>query len=362
MRMKVTGVKELQKTYQHIHDHLQQEVREMEQARGRKEHAVSTGRAEVERLSRQLQAEAAALESSQGRLDELLRKKEEMKLDQLNAEERNLNRTPENQKGREIDGDEEKEEGAHSFHVTDHQPCDVSGASQSDRKLVEDMEALREALGVCHVQEIGPRVASLWATKERLLAEVTRYQDEIRQGAKAFAELELQHTKLKFTPSATRSDELRAEVKAEQDEKALRVQRLQADLKRSQALLDTAERGVNNLHFRMSCVPVEGLSSESPTDSMETLKDIRARLPMLLQRASEQEADSGLDQETVYTLCEQLNAMESRNAKALSIPTDASHLSGGEEDSAPSRAEIKRRSSRLIEAGRKKSSRGRRKQ
>lgn len=53
-------------------------------------------------------------------------------------------------------------------------------------------------------QEIGPRVASLWATKERLLAEVTRYQDEIRQGAKAFAELELQHTKLKFTPSATR--------------------------------------------------------------------------------------------------------------------------------------------------------------
>lgn len=34
----------------------------------------------------------------------------------------------------------------------DHQPCDVSGASQSDRKLVEDMEALREALGVCHVQ------------------------------------------------------------------------------------------------------------------------------------------------------------------------------------------------------------------
>lgn len=54
-----------------------------------------------------------------------------------------------------------------------------------------------------------------------------------------------------------RSDELRAEVKAEQDEKALRVQRLHADLKRSQALLDTAERGVNNLHFRMSCVPVE---------------------------------------------------------------------------------------------------------
>lgn len=39
----------------------------MEQARGRKEHAVSTGRAEGERLSRQLQAEAAALESSQVR-------------------------------------------------------------------------------------------------------------------------------------------------------------------------------------------------------------------------------------------------------------------------------------------------------
>ncbi|KAL6113908.1 uncharacterized protein ACO6RY_04797 [Pungitius sinensis] len=399
MSIKIITAEDIHMAYQQIHEHLLQEVREMCNARDHKEHAVSIGQAEVERASKQFQAAAAAVESSQGWMvdidDEFLRKKREMDIElyQLNADERNPKRTLEHlsatsqsrQKEREIDGDQGKEE------ATDHQCCDISGASQSDRKLVEDMEALREALGNSDVQttavllvtrsvgcnlpagppleatdlctrllqqELGHKVVSQWATQEQLLAKLTRYQDQIRQGAEAFAELDLQHTELKFRagPSAARLDELRAEVKAEWEEKGLRVQRLQAELKQSQDLLDRAEQGVNNLYFRMSCVPVEGLPSASRTNCMDQLEDIRARLPILLQRASEQEADGGLDQETVSTLHEQLNTMESRNAKTQSAPIVPPHLSDGEEGSSPSREEIKRCSSRLIEAGQKKSS------
>ncbi|XP_037337251.2 uncharacterized protein LOC119224415 [Pungitius pungitius] len=372
MSIKIIAAEDIYMAYQQIHEHLLQEVREMCKAHDHKVDAVSIGQAEVERASKQSQAAAAALESSQGWMvdmdDEFLRKKREMdfELYQLNEDERNPERTLKHlsatsqsrQKEREIDGDQGKEE------ATDHQCCDVSGASQSERKLVEDMEALREALGDSDVQELGHKLVSQWATQEQLLAKLTRYQDQIRQGAEAFAELDLQHTKLKFGagPSAARLDELRAEVKAEWEEKALRVQRLQAELKQSQDLLDRAKQGVNNLYFRMSCVSVEGVPSASRTDCMDQLEDIRARLPILLQRASEQEADGGLHQETLYTLHEQLNTRESRNAKTQSAPIVPPHLSDGEEGSAPSREEIKRCSSRLIEAGQKKSSRAKWKQ
>ncbi|KAM8885566.1 uncharacterized protein AB9W97_013122 [Spinachia spinachia] len=375
MSFKIIGAEEIHTAYQLIHEHLLQEVREMCKACDHKEHAISIGQAEVERASKQLQAAAATEEISRAWMveidDQFLRKKEEMDIElyQLNAEERNpkwtlkhLSATSQSrQKEREIDGDEEEEEGAYSSHVTDHLCCDIGGASMSDRKLAEDFEALQEAVGNSDVQELVHKVESQWATQERLLAELTRYQDEIRQGAEAFAQLEVQHTELKFraAPSAVRLDELRAEVKAEWDKKALRVQRLQADLKQSQDLLDPAERGVTNLHFMMSCVPAEGLPSASPTDSMEQLKEIRARLPILLQRASAQEADHALDQETLYTLYEELYTMESRNAKTQSNAVDAPQLSDGKEDSSPSREEIKRCSSRLIEAGQK---RGKRKQ
>jgi len=53
------------------------------------------------------------------------------------------------------------------------------------------------------------------------------------------------------------SDVFRVEMQAEVNQEVVRVQRLQAELTHFQDLLDTVERGVKNLYFRMSCVFVE---------------------------------------------------------------------------------------------------------
>lgn len=53
---------------------------------------------------------------------------------------------------------------------------------------------------------------------------------------------------------------MEARLKQEKD----RVKGLQAEVKQSQDLLDTVERGINNVYFRMSCVPVEVWTRNSP--------------------------------------------------------------------------------------------------
>ena len=54
-----------------------------------------------------------------------------------------------------------------------------------------------------------------------------------------------------------RFDEMKEQLQAKLDLQVEGVQRLQAELQQSQDLLDTVERGINNLYFRISCVPVE---------------------------------------------------------------------------------------------------------
>ena len=58
----------------------------------------------------------------------------------------------------------------------------------------------------------------------------------------------------------SRFDGLKGEMEAELNQEVFRVRRLHGALQQSQDLLATVERGVNNLYFRMSCVPIQVLS------------------------------------------------------------------------------------------------------
>ncbi|XP_044053326.1 uncharacterized protein LOC122876738 isoform X2 [Siniperca chuatsi] len=377
MKMKITKAKKIQTVYRHIREHLQQELREMHMVLDQKEHAVAIGQAEVDKATQQFQSAAAAADSTLGKMvqmeHETIERKREMdcELCELNAEERELKRQTEtlgrlSERGHSRLKEREIEEEAHSIPVKDHQYYDICGASQSDLELVEDMEALRETLGCADIQDLVNKVVSQRATKEKLLNEVTQYEEMVRLEAKTLADLELQYTELKFSakPKATRFDKLKEQMQARLKQEVDRVQRFQAELQQSQDLLDTVEQGVNNLYFRMSCVPVEGLPSASSTDSIDKLRDISARLPTLQQRASAQKPEiSSLDQERVYSLLEQLNAMELRTNKRPTTPIDTPQLSD-EEECSLSREEIKRSSIRLIESeqNKKSSSRVRRKQ
>ncbi|XP_044218160.1 MAR-binding filament-like protein 1-1 isoform X1 [Thunnus albacares] len=367
MKLKILAAKRVQSTYLHMLEHLQQEVRGMFKVLDQKERAVAIGQAEVDKACKMFQSAAAAAESAQ---DEMFQMENEImeKKRQMESELKELMETfgrplspaaPSRQKEREVEEGEEEEEEAHSSPVEAHHCYDICGASQSDMKLVEDMESLREALGCADVQDLVNKVVSQRATTQQLLTEITQCEELVRQEARTLAELELQHAELKFSvkPAATRFDKLKEETQAKLDLQVDRVQRLQAELKQSQDLLDTVEQGVGNLYFRMSCVPVEGLPSAPCTDNVDKLKDISARLPTLLQRASERKpVISSEDQERVFSFLELLNTTDSRNNKRPSTPIDTSQLSDDGEECSPSREEIKRSSVRLVESQQSKKS------
>ncbi|KAK5862863.1 hypothetical protein PBY51_018218 [Eleginops maclovinus] len=234
-------------------------------------------------------------------------------------------------------------------------------------KLGEDLEALRESLGCADVQELVSKVVSQQATTQQLLSEVSRSEELTRQEEGALTKLQLQHAELKFSskPAATRFDELKGEMEAELNQEGIRIRCLHAQLQQSQDLLANVERGVNNIYFRMSSVPVQDLPSASCTETLDKVRDISNRLPTLLQKASQNKAEmSSQDQERVHSLLEQLNRMEIRNVKRPSTPIQSPELSDDEDECCPSREEMKISSMRLVESeqNRASSRRGKRKQ
>ncbi|XP_068422543.1 coiled-coil domain-containing protein 183-like isoform X2 [Clinocottus analis] len=306
IKMKIIEATEIQTAYEHIHEHLQQ-VRGMFVVLEQKQQALAAGQAEVDRATKQFRSAAAdsTLSNMVQMEDGTMRMKKEMEneLCKLRAEEKELKWQMESleppistgqsrQKQEEIKEEEDIE--AHSVSFSDHQCFDSCSASQSDLELVEDMEALREALGYTDVQELVDKVVSQRAVKEQLFTEITEYKDTIKHEAEVLAELELQHARLQFSakPAMTRV-EMEAQLKQKVDD----VQRLQVELKQCQDLLDTVERGVNNLYFTMRCVPMEGMPSTPSADSSDRLREVRAHLPTLVQRASEPEPEiSDFDQ------------------------------------------------------------------
>ncbi|XP_032373143.1 coiled-coil domain-containing protein 183 isoform X2 [Etheostoma spectabile] len=366
MKMKTTKAREIQKAYQHIQEHLQQEVCGMFKLLEQKQQAVAVGQAEVERAAQHFQSAATAADCTLGMVVqmeyEIAERKREMDIElcKLSAEEKELTRQietlglPSPTVASRLK-EQEIEEEALPIPDTEHHGFDIYRASQPERELVEEMEALREALGCADVQELVNKVVSQRAIRQQLLTDVGQNEELVQQEAQTLAHLELQYTQLRFSaqPAATRLEEQKGAMLAELNEEMLRVERLQARLKQSQDTMEAIECGVDNLYFRMSCVAVEGLPTASCTESMDKLRDISARLPTLLHRASKHQPEiSGLDQERVYSMLEQLNRMESRNIKTPSTQIHALQLNEDEdeEECCPSREEIKSCSSRLIEA------------
>ncbi|KAG7234984.1 hypothetical protein INR49_003466, partial [Caranx melampygus] len=206
----------------------------------------------------------------------------------------------------------------------DDQSYNTSAASECNMNLVEDMEPLKEALGYTDVQKLVNKVVFQRATKEQLTSEKTQCDEQIEEEAKVLADLDLQYTKVKFSEkaAATRCDELK-QTEAKLSQEMNRVERLQAALKESQDLLETVEQGVDNLYFRMSCVPMEGFPRAECSDCKEKLMEIKASLPTLLQIASKETADiSGLDQDMFVSLLEKFCTMETRNNRRPTTAPD----------------------------------------
>ncbi|XP_071379888.1 coiled-coil domain-containing protein 183-like [Centroberyx affinis] len=369
MRIKITEAEKIHNTYLHIHEHLQQETQQMPMVL--EQSAVTVGQTEVDQVSKMSQSAVAAADSTTGKLVQMERETTEEKR-RMESELRELRAVKEEMEGRmEKDWDHrsssrsqdrlkesKKEAEASTAPVRAQQSCVDPSTSQSNIRLMEDIKALRDALGCTHLQELVKKLVSQRATEDQLHIQMSQYEDLVKQRTDTLADLELQYARLKFTvgPGSTRFDKLEEQMEAELQKEDNRVRRVQVELKKAEDTLDSVEQGVANLYY-MTCVPVEELPIEDSMDAMHKLRDINARLPMLLSRKSGQKCeDSSLQQEKVWSFLEQSNMMEQKNYKRASSPVDTFQPCSDEEDCSPSREEIKHHSVKLIEAQQNKKS------
>ncbi|XP_069557569.1 coiled-coil domain-containing protein 183-like [Brachyistius frenatus] len=367
IRMKITEAQNIRNAYQRIVENLLLEVRGMEKVLDQKELAVVLGDGELEEAKKRLEN---ATTSAGGAADkmvqmehEVLEKKREMEdeLYKLLAEKKELKKQMEKyisspSEQRRLNEHETKASAAHSDPATEvmQRRERHSLASESDLMLIEEMEALREAVAFSEDQR---------ATKEQLLEDKVGYEDEIEEQTRRLSELELRYTELKFSenPAALRFNKLKDETSAQLKEVKERLLRLQAEVKRSQDQLDTTEWGVNNLYFLLSGIPVEGLPDISASNSVDKLMDIRARLQKLREQKLTQAPDVGaLDQNKVYDLLEEHNTEDPRNNRRPASPSDSPEPKEDDEEGekeegcSPTREEIKRNSVKLIESQQRK--------
>ncbi|XP_071754554.1 coiled-coil domain-containing protein 183-like [Centroberyx gerrardi] len=368
MRIKITEAEKIHNTYLHIHEHLQQETQQMPMVL--EQSAVTVGQTEVDKVSKMSQSAVAAADSTMGKLVQMEHETMEQKR-RMESELSELRAVKEEMDGRiEKDGDHrssrsqdrlkepKKEAEANTAPVRAQQSCVDPSTSQSNIRLMEDIKALRDALGCTDLQELVKKLVSQRATEDQLHIQMSQYEDLVKQMTDTLADLELQYARLKFTvgPGSTRFDKLEEQMEAELQQEDNRVRRVQVELKKAEDTLDSVEQGVANLCY-ITCVPVEELPSEDSMDAMHKLRDINARLPMLLSRKSGQKCeDSSLHQEKVWSFLEQSNMMEQKNYKRASSPVDTFQPCSDEEDCSPSREEIKHHSIKLIEAQQNKKS------
>ncbi|XP_021477688.2 coiled-coil domain-containing protein 183 [Oncorhynchus mykiss] len=323
MTIKITEAERIQKTYLRVCDHLHREVREMPMALDQLQNAVVSGQTELGKVAHMSHTAVAAVDCTKVR------------------------------RGTIREGLAEE-----SAHIRAQQTAPVSTTPQSIVKLVEDIDALREALSCTDLQELETRLVSQKAIREQLHNQMTQCEELVRQSMETFAALELQYAQLKFSagPSSDRFERLKEEMQAELEQEEERCSHWEDKLGKAQSVLHGVEKGVNNLFFRMSCVQVKDSPRElGGLDAIEKLREIGARLPTLQTTASEKTEENTADHEKVWSFLEQSTMMEPRNYKRASSPVydstseDTFQFRGQEEDCSMSRDEIKRRSIQLIE-------------
>ncbi|CAB1322215.1 unnamed protein product [Coregonus sp. 'balchen'] len=201
-------------------------------------------------------------------------------------------------------------------HIRAQQTAPVSTTPKSIVKLVENINALREALSCTDLQELETRLVSQKAIREQLQTQMTQCEELVRQSMETLAALELQYAQLKFSagPGSDRFERLKEEMQVELEQEEERCSHWEDKLGKAQSVLHRVEKGVNNLFFRMSCVQVK-----------------------------------------VWSFLEQSTMMEPRNYKRASSPVydstseDTFRFRSQEKDCSLSRKDIKRRSIQLIE-------------
>ncbi|XP_055743464.1 coiled-coil domain-containing protein 183-like [Salvelinus fontinalis] len=323
MTIKITEAERIQKTYLRVCDHLHQEVREMPMALDQLQNSVVSGQTELGKVAHMSHTAVAAVDCTKVR------------------------------RGTIREGLAEE-----TAHIRAQQTAPVSTTPQSIFKLVEDIDALREALSCTDLQELETRLVSQKAIREQLHNQMTQCEEQVRQSMDTLAALELQYAQLKFSagPSSDRFEQLKEEMQAELEQEEERCSHWKDKLGKAQSVLHGVEKGVNNLFFRMSCVQVKDSPRElGGLDVIEKLREIGARLPTLQTTASEKTEENTADHEKVWSFLEQSTMMEPRNYKRASSPVydstseDTFQFRSQEEDCSMSREEIKRRSIQLIE-------------
>ncbi|KAJ8005901.1 hypothetical protein DPEC_G00122710 [Dallia pectoralis] len=383
MTIKITEAERILKTYLGVCDHLHWEVLQMPGSLDQLQNSVVGGQAELGKMAHLSHTADGALDCTKSQLVQMERqlmmerqKMEEVLNETRRIQEKEVERELERERGGggERQGSKSqklkeqgqrgnaKEGGADdTAPVKAQQTVPVAITPQSTVTLVKDLDTLREALCCTNMQELETRLVSQKANREQLHERMARCEAQVRQNMNTLAALELQYAQLKFTtgPRSDRFERLKKELQTElEEEKERRL--WEAKLGRAQSMLSDVERGVNNLFFRMNCVPVKDSSVDlGRLDPIEKLTEVSVRLPTLLTTVSKKTEEYTAEYEKVWTFLEQSTMMEPRNHKRASTPVhkstseDTFQFCSPEEDCSLSH-EIKHRSILPIEANQPK--------
>ncbi|KAM4575805.1 uncharacterized protein PAE49_006180 isoform 3-T3 [Odontesthes bonariensis] len=334
MKMKIIAAEKIHTSYMSLYEHLKQQLQAQEKMLDQKADAVIRGQMEQEVREK--------IREMDSKLHELTAEKEELqKAIQMSGQS---SRKEQVQETEEVAATESAQCGASAD--------DQQESFESDMKLMEDVDALREAQKFAKVQQ---------DIQKKLLVEKVDIEEVIREKTKILADLEVCYIELKCSenPAPTRLQQLKEEKLAQVKQEADRVQRLKSELNHSQDLLDTIDQGIRNLYFMMSSGPVEELSSMSSTDKLEEIRVLLRRLQQSAKTKKPHVSSEG--RERVYMLMEKINSSEVKNNRRPATPPDPLESSEGEEPACPTREEIKRDSMQLIEIQKKKTAKGRKK-
>ncbi|XP_062399944.1 coiled-coil domain-containing protein 183-like [Sardina pilchardus] len=384
MSIKITEAENIHNTYLQVQEHLNREVREMPHVLEKLQSTVLSGQTELSKVAQMSQAAAASMESTKGVLLQLERQlmmerreietqlshrlleKEmevEARMDREKDTERRISRGPQKLK-------DQRKSVVPKDGLTDiidptavrviHQSATQSNAQQANVKMLKDMDDLKDALGCTELQELEGRLVSQRATRQQLHTQMTQCEELLAQRQEALAALELQYAQSKFNPgpSGERFEQLRAELCAELEQEAGRCQEGEELLAKARAVLQGVEQGVNNLFYRITCLPAtkDVPVTEASLDAVGKLQEIDSRLTSLPDMEPEQSEEEGGASDKLWTFLVQSTMTEPRNFKQASCPTDNSNsedtfqFRSQEEDYSLSRDEIKRRNKQLIEA------------
>ncbi|XP_076127481.1 coiled-coil domain-containing protein 183-like [Alosa pseudoharengus] len=396
MSIKITEAANIHNTYLQVQEHLHREVREMPHVLEKLQSTVICGQTELSKVAQMSQAAVAAVESTKGMLVQLER---QLMMEHWQIEKQLNNKLLE--KEREVEARMDREKDTDRRISLAHQSATQPNAQQSTLKIVKDMDDLKEALSCTELQELEGRLVSQRATRQQLHTQMTQCEELLAQQQEALVALELQYAQSKFNPgpSSERFEQMQAELCAELERETQRCQEWEEHLAKARAVMQGVEQGVNNLFYRITCLPATKVdkhntfapaesctslekaedvaATEAGLDAVEKLQEMDSRLTSLpdveLEKseeggASDKVSDSScplpvplkltfeLSALQLWTFLVQSTMMEPRNCKQASCPTynsnseDTFQYRSQEDDYSLSRDEIKRCNKQLIEA------------